>query len=567
MKLTQEQQEIVSTDLAKGQSLCVEAGAGTGKTTCFVEFCKARPTQNFLYLCFNNKAAKEAQEKYKASLVTNTKTSTIHGLASKMRTKYENANKFRPKLSIKDIEKAFGYSPKLSWLVLETIKNFCFSNENTITLLHLPDIIDQRSKSAPILVKESTKVWNKMISLKTTTPISYDHYLKVFALSNPKLNFDYILLDEAQDSNPLTLALLKSQEQNTRTVLIGDQNQAIYGWRGAKNAMQSWNPTLKLKLTESFRFGEKIASVANKLLSSYPLLPNPQTPNAQTDHNPRIVGSKKADNVLGARKSTPENLTYISRTNATLFEKAIELQEQGFKCHFIGTEESSNWNPTIAYKLNDLKDVYWLWCGDKTKIQSPYIKTFQNYHEMRKTAIVEDIKKPKEIHWSQGFKKIQGDKELEFLCKMVEKYKHNLPQILHTIKSQACGPAKKPEDKVITLCTAHRAKGLEWDKVEISNDYICIEEKKPEDVDDNQEYIKSTNYKDYDPKLESQIEEINLLYVACTRAKKELILNDNLTQLCPTIELKNITETKEPSDISKKIPKQISNNDNLYLTM
>lgn len=559
MNLTKEQQIIVSTDLNKGQSLFVEAGAGTGKTTCFVEYCKVRPNQKFLYLCFNNKAAKEAQEKYKSNLITNTRTSTIHGLASKVKTKYEQANKFRPKVSIKDIEKSFGYSPKLAWLVLETIKNFCFSNEDSINHLHLPEIVDQKSKSAPILVKESTKVWNKMVSLSTQTPLSYDHYLKVFALSKPKLNFDYILLDEAQDSNPLTLALIESQKPNTRVILIGDKNQAIYGWRGAKNAMQSWEPTSRLKLTESFRFGKKIASVANTLLSSYPLVTNQPDTNQpdtnQPDNNPKIIGTEKPDNVLGNKKNTSETLTYISRTNATLFEKAIELQEEGFKCHFIGTEESSNWDPTLAYKLDDLKDVYWLWAGDKTRIQSPLIKTFQNYHEMRRIAIIDDNKKPREISWASNFKKAQGDKELEFLCKMVEKYKHNLPQILKTIKAQACGPAKNLEDKVVTLCTAHRAKGLEWDRVEVANDFTIIEEKNPIDAKNTMESIESS------PQVENQIEEINLLYVACTRAKNELILNENLTKI-------HLEKIPKILSRDKEVPQNSnSKGDNLYLTM
>lgn len=576
MNLTKEQMDIVSTSLEVGESLIVEAGAGTGKTTCFIEYAKSRPSAKILYLCFNNKAAKEAQTKYAAQKVTNTHTSTIHGLATQIKKRYELSKKFATRVSIKNIEKRFGYSPKLAWLILETIKNYCYSSDAAIQKDHTPNLIDKELDATNTLIKESQRVWQKIIDLKDPMPISYDHYLKLFQLSNPILNYDYILLDEAQDSNPLTLSILAAQRHKTRTVLIGDENQAIYGWRGAKNAMRQWENSKKLKLTESFRFGKTIAELANCVLKAHPY------------NNPRINGSNKPDAICFKPKDTDKNTTFIARTNATLFEKAVELQQKGLKCHFVNTEEKENWDPSRAYKLNDLKDIYRLWSGNINTIENPLIKMFKNYHELRKLAhgnktqnMESGSSRPTQIGTDNKAMNFEGDKELEFLCRMVEKYKHSLPNIVKTIKEQASGPPKSKEDKIVTLCTAHRAKGLEWDNVELADDFLEID--KPADTQINtvntQTDPKDLNLENDFP--QDYIEEVNLLYVACTRAKHNLYTNDDLSKVCTKNDIKifpeglvqaenpNIDKLAKPYLINgKNIPlKNSPSNDTLYLTM
>jgi hypothetical protein len=78
------------------------------------------------------------------------------------------------------------------------------------------------------------------------------------------------------------------------------------------------------------------------------------------------------------------------------------------------------------------------------------------------------------------------------LAKTVDEYRNQVPMIYNRMKA-----AETPlEDQAaITLTTGHRAKGLEWEQVSLADDFI---ELPPED--------------DFDP------EEINLLYVAVTRA-------------------------------------------------
>ena len=82
----------------------------------------------------------------------------------------------------------------------------------------------------------------------------HDHYLKIWALSQPKINADFLLLDEAQDTNPVVEQIFLSQRGHAQLVMVGDSAQAIYDWRGAKDVMTGFDGT-QLVLSQSFRFG------------------------------------------------------------------------------------------------------------------------------------------------------------------------------------------------------------------------------------------------------------------------------------------------------------------------
>jgi F-box protein, helicase, 18 len=564
LNLTQEQQEIVAFHLEIGESLVVEAGAGTGKTTCFIEFSKARPSTRLLYVCFNNKAAAEAHAKYEKEGVGNTKTSTIHGLAWKEKAYFEKHGKFRTKVSVRDIEgvlRRCGGRPALAPWVLDTIKSFTESAERSIEAVHLPSIVGA-DRGEPI-VQDARLVWTKMLDPKDPCPVSYDHYLKVFQLQGSKLNYDYILLDEAQDCNPLTLSLLQSQSDHTRIILIGDESQGIYAWRGARNAMKEWESPNRLTLTESFRFGPNIATLANFLLECF------------QGRKGRIRGRNPSDR-LGSLPSR-EGRTVIARTNATLFERAVKIIDMGGSCHFVGTNAQTGWDPTVPYRLDDAKDAYRLWNGDKTNIRNPHIKSFVDFPELKKAAEgnTQDTKsKPQqgtqpEPTMGDGGEVAEGpespslpgsskgDKELMALCRLVEKYKHRLPELISKIATQCTGPnGEHPKGKkagpVTILTTAHRAKGLEWDNVEIADDFSALIHREKGErprlmAGKESEQGKPLGLK----KGEVPVEEFNLLYVAATRAKKSLEVNKELKKLLLREDLRELV----PEGATPKIPK------------
>lgn len=68
---------------------------------------------------------------------------------------------------------------------------------------------------------------------------------------------------------------------------------------------------------------------------------------------------------------------------------------------------------------------------------------------------------------------------------------------------------KKQDNAELILSTGHKSKGLEWDNVEIIDDFISLKE----------------TLENTEGNIEIPKEELNLFYVALTRSKKELILN------------------------------------------
>src|SRR3546814_11312336 len=69
--------------------------------------------------------------------------------------------------------------------------------------------------------------------------------------------FDYLIVDEAQDLNPILIGIV--EKSGLPAVIVGDNWQSIYGFRGAEDAMSYFDGDV-YSLSQSFRFGPKIRS-------------------------------------------------------------------------------------------------------------------------------------------------------------------------------------------------------------------------------------------------------------------------------------------------------------------
>ena len=95
------------------------------------------------------------------------------------------------------------------------------------------------------------------------------------ATEHPELrSFQHILVDESQDCTPAEIAFANRLTAAPWGTLyaVGDMAQAIMEWRGA--APDRW-PSPTHRLTRSFRFGQQIAEVSNRLRTGEPVTPNP----------------------------------------------------------------------------------------------------------------------------------------------------------------------------------------------------------------------------------------------------------------------------------------------------
>src|SRR3546814_17826733 len=95
-------------------------------------------------------------------------------------------------------------------------------------------------------------------------PFTHDIYLKVFArICKISDQFDSLIVDEAQDLNPVLIGIVENS--GLPAVIVGDNWQSISGFRGAENAMRYFAGDVFSLLT-SFRFCLQIALVQQTIL-------------------------------------------------------------------------------------------------------------------------------------------------------------------------------------------------------------------------------------------------------------------------------------------------------------
>jgi superfamily I DNA/RNA helicase len=102
------------------------------------------------------------------------------------------------------------------------------------------------------------------------------------------------------------------------------------------------------------------------------------------------------------------------------------------------------------------------------------------------------------------------DREAKILAEVVAEYRHDTPHLVQQIIDNAVPDASHAQ---ILLTTGHKAKGLDWDYVQIADDFDILAE--------------TEAMLAQDPYAPIEVQEINLLYVVLTRAKKQLALNED----------------------------------------
>jgi superfamily I DNA/RNA helicase len=490
---TEEQIAVIEVAPRPGDTVIVEACAGSGKTTLLEMYAKAYPGKNFLYLVFNKTAAEEAVGKFPP----NVECRTTHSLAYReCGLKYrENSNKrLGGEIRAKAASFLLGVDPRTAQAVCDTITRFVQGAETEIEENHVPTYV-QRPDQKSRVVQLAKKLWNRSTNVNDSqAQIGHDTYLKDWQIqisADEKLpeifyQYDAILVDECQDLNPTFLAILWSiiEAGGHAVLLVGDPRQAIYGWRGAVNAMgviagklaESGKTAISRPLTHSFRFGPRTAQIANRILRY-------GAPEGTCQHH--IIG-------LGVDDPSAEGTTcYLARTNAELLRAAAERirENPGLKIHFAATSDDQEWSPEIPYRLEFLRSVYHLSIGHRHLVADPEIKRFGYWNEIV-TAAGRDRN-------GEGV-----DLELASAVGLIKKLGNQLLPVLERVSEAASAPW----DADLIFSTAHRAKGLEWDQVILLDDFHALE---------------ST----------TSLEEANLIYVAATRAKRHLTLSRALTGL------------------------------------
>src|SRR5207253_278644 len=101
----------------------------------------------------------------------------------------------------------------LGFMVVRTVHRFCQSGDLAVGPEHVPLLgklallpeADQQDFKRYVS-ELATVIWTRMATPEDAVPLGHDGYLKLWSLSRPKLEYDFILLDEAQDTNEAVLS-------------------------------------------------------------------------------------------------------------------------------------------------------------------------------------------------------------------------------------------------------------------------------------------------------------------------------------------------------------------------
>ena len=454
---TPEQRTVLEAAIEPGlRCLVIPAGAGAGKTSTLKMLETVLPGLG-QYTAFNRSLVTESKTKFRKA-----KCSTTHGLAfgtvGKLFSHRLNAPRVRSEqvarqLGIEDLELTVGtaddgspLSRKLSagylaGQVTVAIRRFCQSADDRITDrqfkliegIDLPDAAGKVGRANNDIVRGyllpfAERAWADLSSPTGTLPFSHDVYVKVWQLgkgpNKPLIPADYILLDEAQDTAPVFLDVLK-QQTHALLIFVGDSNQAIYEWRGAVDAMAAFDDAPRCPLSQSFRFGQRVADVANSILAG---LEKP------TDLILRGLESIPSRVITELGEPVPVKCV-LTRTNAAAISTVMDARAEGRTTHLIaGVDE-------ILAFVRAARD---LMSGRSTS--HPELGCFSNWSEV------------------VTYSKTDEGSDLRLWCKLIDDF--GPEEIIAALSDQG-----KEADADLVVCTAHKSKGREWDSVRLAGDF------------------------------------------------------------------------------------------------
>jgi DNA helicase-2/ATP-dependent DNA helicase PcrA len=509
-----------------GTGSCVlEAVAGAGKSTTIVE-AATRAEGTSILICYNTAPAKELQDKLNERGINwkKARASTVHSagvnaykrtfpnwklderkvskLVEQMcqTTRDENGDELPKEKQFLDV---LPYAPVIVTLVSHA-KNRAFGImseiENRAAWFNIIEHFDvlgeleadeRRHVDADRLVTAAIEALKRNNAI--TESIDYDDMIYMPLIH--KVSFfwhDNVFVDEAQDTNAARRAIVRSlcKKRGGRVFAVGDRCQAIYGFTGADAdsldlIKQDFN-AIELPLSVSYRCPQDVVRFARSFGVEH-IEPAESAPVG-------YVGEMKlADFLASASTAALRSDAVLCRNTKPLVQLAFRLIKQGVACKVEG-RDIGNGLIALATKWDAIKTLSAL--SDKLEEYKDreVSKAMAKKKETKAQSVADQVETLQVIIGrcrQDGGTRIQG---------LVE-------YISETFADDVKG--------ILRLSTIHKAKGREWNRV-----YWLDREGTCPSFYARQEW--------------QHVQERNLMYVAATRAKAELIeigvpRNQNIT--------------------------------------
>ena len=473
-----EQNAIFAWFATATDSLLVRARAGTGKTTTIVEGIKHAPKDaSVLLAAFNKKIATELAERLDHP---NAEALTLHSVG------FGAVRRFwtRVRLEQKRGERSFGLAKRAAGTqapdaMLSLVAKLMTVARECAPLAEGPDDLHALAWEHDCIPdaewddfgwdeNEVCKAAYRALELaaEKTDTIDFSDMVFLPVRNNwlrPK--YDLVVIDECQDMNKAQV-IIATRVAKGRICVVGDDRQAIYKFRGADAGVldrlkKELNAT-EMSLTTTYRCAKAIVREANAIVTDY----------KAADFNPEgIVRTIGKDTVLDVAKGGD---VILSRLNAPLIGLCLQALTLGIAARVEGRD--------IAAGLKKL--VRELSKGPAGR-SIPQFLTRLNSWEAAQLKRVERGNGAAEAKGDAIKDKAEALRSIAEGASSVNVMTTRIDDIFTQIKS----------GNAITLSSVHKAKGLEWKRVFILRDTL-----------------RDTN-----------TEELNIQYVAITRAIEELV--------------------------------------------
>jgi DNA helicase II / ATP-dependent DNA helicase PcrA len=330
---------------------------------------------------------------------------------------------------------------------------------------------DDGGNHAEVDRQEMIRICRRTLELcyqERTKSIDFDDQLWLpIVLKMEFPQYDYVLVDEVQDLSAVQIQMiLRSCAPGGRIIAVGDERQCIFAFRGADyRTMARVKEALSAKvlpLSVCYRCATSIVREAKTIVADIEAAPGA----------PEGVVRHTALDKVGAEVQPGDFI--LSRTNAPLMELCMELLRQGRPAVIAGVDVTEKFESMIL--RSRAKDVEELLAWVESWLE-------REVERLEKKNI--DPKRAEDLAAC-----------MRVLCEDVQ----TLGQVRARMKSMF---ADKASDSMIVLSSTHRAKGLEKDRAFLLRWTFCAGKEDQTEAE--------------------RIEEENLLYVAITRARKELV--------------------------------------------
>lgn len=506
MKWSDQQEAIFKwferTDLHRARSLVTRARAGTGKTTTILEGINRAPERSIMLSAFNKSIATELQQKLRNPYA---EAKTLHAYGYSIIRRFWNKADVDTKRTYRLTEEIAGNQAPDEMVMM--ISKLATKAKEMAPLATKPEDLFELANEFECVPDSEWEadgwdIWevanNALLvmerSKKPDGTVDYPDMLFLpIAQKWLRGRFDLVVVDEAQDMNVSQIILArKSVKEGGRLAVVGDDRQAIYGFRGADSGVLTRiaeeTRAETLNLTTTYRCPKNIVSLAQRIVPDYHA--------AETAPDGMVETMNEKDAIDIAQPGD----FILSRKNAPLIGFCLKILRANKRARIQGKD--------IGKGLTALVNKW------KVRSMTEFLTRLKHWEEREVARAEASDTKGADIR----IDRIRDQAEMLRSMSQGLSGLRELQARIDELFADNGAPA--------VLCSSiHRIKGLEANRVFILQSTLRSDQD-PACACGHWAHDKKCpkcQCTEYEPDEKKRLEEVNLEYVAVTRSKNHLV--------------------------------------------